>query len=147
MFGRTSAHRWLVLFVLVLTAIAVSGSECSINIPWPPIGEGEGEGEAQFLSAGSNDDFGLGSRDDTSEGSEGEGEEPTDSQSRDVVEPDVVRLDGDLLYVLNQFKGLLVVDLSDPEAPEIIGRGSALGAEDVPGGDGDRDRGDERQKD
>ena len=39
------------------------------------------------------------------EGSEGEGE------TREVVEPDVIRRDGDILYVLNQYRGLTLVDL------------------------------------
>ena len=30
---------------------------------------------------------------------------------RDVVEPDVIRRDGNLLYVLNQFRGLSIIDL------------------------------------
>ena len=38
---------------------------------------------------------------------EGEGERLL----REVVEPDVVRLAGNLLYVLNQYRGLTIVDL------------------------------------
>ncbi len=33
--------------------------------------------------------------------------------AREVVEPDVIRKVGDLLYVLNQFRGLTIVDLTD----------------------------------
>jgi len=39
------------------------------------------------------------------EGTEGEGE------PREVVEPDIIRLAGNLLYVLNQYRGLTLVDL------------------------------------
>ena len=39
------------------------------------------------------------------DGTEGEGE------TREVVEPDVIRRDGDILYVLNQYRGLTLVDL------------------------------------
>lgn len=39
--------------------------------------------------------------------------------AREVVEPDVVRRDGNLLYVLNQFRGLTIVDLG---AREILAR-------------------------
>ncbi|MDQ1258134.1 MAG: hypothetical protein QG656_2743 [Candidatus Hydrogenedentes bacterium] len=41
------------------------------------------------------------------EGAEGEGTADT----REVVEPDVIRLSGNLLYVLNQYRGLTLVDL------------------------------------
>jgi len=37
------------------------------------------------------------------------GEEKT---AREVVEPDVIRRDGSILYVLNQYRGLMVVDLA-----------------------------------
>jgi len=39
------------------------------------------------------------------DGAEGEGE------TREVVEPDVIRRDGNVLYVLNQYRGLTLVDL------------------------------------
>jgi beta propeller domain-containing protein len=34
-----------------------------------------------------------------------------DAEAREVVEPDVIRRDGNLLYILNQFRGLTIVDL------------------------------------
>lgn len=34
------------------------------------------------------------------------------TKTRDVVEPDVIRRDGSILYVLNQYRGLMVVDLT-----------------------------------
>ena len=50
---------------------------------------------------------------DDAEGGEGEGGGGGDP--REVVEPDVIRRAGNLLYVLNQFRGLTVVDLSANE--------------------------------
>lgn len=50
---------------------------------------------------------------DAAEG-ETEGESPTaggDGTRREVVEPDVIRRQGNLLYVLNQYRGLSIVDL------------------------------------
>jgi len=44
--------------------------------------------------------------------------------AREVVEPDVIRRDGDLLYVLNQYRGLSIVDLS---TEEVIGQVSTFG--------------------
>ena len=40
-----------------------------------------------------------------------EGDAEGTSEQREVVEPDVYRLDGNTLYVLNQYRGLTLVDL------------------------------------
>ncbi len=46
---------------------------------------------------------------------------------RTVEEADVVKVDGDRLYVLNPYKGFMVFDLSDPLHPAFIGRAPILG--------------------
>jgi uncharacterized secreted protein with C-terminal beta-propeller domain len=51
-----------------------------------------------------------------------EGDDGQDS--RDVVEPDIYRRDGSLLYILNQFRGLTIVDLN---TTEILSQTSILG--------------------
>ncbi|MCB9858722.1 MAG: beta-propeller domain-containing protein [Phycisphaerales bacterium] len=40
---------------------------------------------------------------------------------RDIEEADVVKVVGDKLYALNQYKGLLIVDVADPDAPALLG--------------------------
>src|SRR5690606_21031017 len=47
----------------------------------------------------------------------GESDDPT----RDVVESDIWVVRGDRLYFFNQFRGLQVIDVSDPDAPELQG--------------------------
>ena len=42
--------------------------------------------------------------------------------NREIVEADIVKMDGDILYILNRFRGLVVIDLSVPDEPEVIGR-------------------------
>ncbi|MFQ5412734.1 MAG: beta-propeller domain-containing protein, partial [Phycisphaerae bacterium] len=42
--------------------------------------------------------------------------------ARDIEEADVVKIVGDKLFALNRFKGLLIVDVTDPDAPALIGR-------------------------
>ncbi|HNR34836.1 MAG TPA: beta-propeller domain-containing protein [Candidatus Hydrogenedentes bacterium] len=44
---------------------------------------------------------------------------PTSRESREVVEPDVIRRAGNLLYILNQYRGLTLVDL---DTQEIVAR-------------------------
>ncbi|MFO1496787.1 MAG: beta-propeller domain-containing protein [Verrucomicrobiota bacterium] len=41
--------------------------------------------------------------------------------SRDVVESDIWQLDGDTLYFFNQYRGLQVIDVSNPDAPVLRG--------------------------
>jgi uncharacterized secreted protein with C-terminal beta-propeller domain len=48
-------------------------------------------------------------------------------QDRDVEEADIVKLVGDRLYVLNPYRGLQIIDLSDPDNPTIMGRARLLG--------------------
>lgn len=40
---------------------------------------------------------------------------------RDIEEADVVKVVGDRLYALNQYKGLMIVDVADPDAPALLG--------------------------
>jgi hypothetical protein len=41
---------------------------------------------------------------------------------REIIEADIVQTDGDVLYALNRYRGLLLVDMSDPDAPFVKGR-------------------------
>ena len=42
--------------------------------------------------------------------------------TREIVEADVFELDGDLLYVLNRYRGLVIIDVSDPDNLRLRGR-------------------------
>lgn len=44
-----------------------------------------------------------------------------DQIARDIEEADIVKIAGDTLYALNRFKGLLVVDVADPDDPRLVG--------------------------
>lgn len=48
--------------------------------------------------------------------------EAVDQVVRDIEEADVVKIVGDRLYVLNRYKGLLIIDVSDPDSPLLLGR-------------------------
>jgi hypothetical protein len=45
----------------------------------------------------------------------------SDDPSREIVESDIWVVGGDRLYFFNQFRGLQVIDISDPDAPELQG--------------------------
>jgi hypothetical protein len=83
-------------------------------------------GDSDFVSAdrhGGND-FGRG---DDAEPAAGDGAAEGDGDAREVEEADVVRLVGDTLYVLNQYRGLQVVDLSSPASPRLVGMAPIFG--------------------
>ncbi|RYZ07996.1 MAG: hypothetical protein EOO73_09875 [Myxococcales bacterium] len=47
---------------------------------------------------------------------------------REVEETDLYRLDGDRLYYLNQYRGLMVFDVSDVDHPQLLGRSPIYGS-------------------
>ncbi|MGZ8940608.1 MAG: beta-propeller domain-containing protein, partial [Limisphaerales bacterium] len=55
------------------------------------------------------------------------GDRGGDSQ-RSVVESDIWKLDGDTLFFFNQYRGLQVMDVSNPDAPEVSGTYDLPGA-------------------
>ena len=44
------------------------------------------------------------------------------SAQREIVEADVIQAHGDILYVLNRYRGLVLIDMSQPDSPYVIGR-------------------------
>ncbi len=88
---------------LVVTALVLSGC------PWDL-------GDLDFTSADIGGYRGIGDMAEGPGGTLEDAAEPANSQAtREVVEPDVIRQDGRLLYVLNQYRGLSIVDLEDLE--------------------------------
>ena len=51
----------------------------------------------------------------------------TDAQQVIIVKGDVARLDGSTLYVVNQWRGLQVVDVANPAQPKLIARAAMNG--------------------
>lgn len=108
------------LFCVVLVCLLLSACPLLPGVPWPPAwwppllpGGNGNNGSLEFLSADVNGS-GRGGEDFAS-GAEGEGESeaPTvdGGTPREVTEPDVIRRAGNLLYILNQHRGLSIVNL------------------------------------
>lgn len=69
--------------------------------------------DLEFTSADAANSRGaLNGPDVPTDAAEGEGEDDGGDTPRSVVEPDVIRRVGSLLYILNQYRGLSIVDLS-----------------------------------
>ena len=54
----------------------------------------------------------------------------TTSNGRTVEETDIYRVDGDRLYYLNSYRGLLVFDINDVDHPKLLGRSPIFGSPD-----------------
>lgn len=48
--------------------------------------------------------------------------EPTPDVTREIVEADVYKVDGNLLYVLNRYRGLVIIDVTNPDQMVVRGR-------------------------
>ena len=94
-------------------------------------GEGEeewnGESTEEFVtvggsSAGKGGDYDEGYADeaDSEAPSEDAGNEGGDAE-REIVESDIYKFDGNILWLANQYKGLIAVDTKDPKNMKILG--------------------------
>jgi len=92
------------------------------------VGTGQGNGQGQGQSGGQPDSppFSGGSGWGPTSPSEGIPDEKTDV-TREVEESDIVKLVGDTLYILNPYRGLIIVDLTDIDTPEVVGTYPVLG--------------------
>jgi len=92
------------------------------------------EGQSDFLSApplGGQSSSGLGSSGDKGAGTppaENAGAGDTAAPERKVEETDLYRLEGDRLYYLNAYRGLMVFDVSNVDQPRLLGRSSIYGS-------------------
>jgi hypothetical protein len=95
------------------------------------------EGQTDFASAppvgsqGRNGGLASGAADDAAGGGAGvppTAESGSGSGARAVEETDLYRLDGDRLYYLNQYRGLMVFDVSDVDHPKLLGRSPIYGS-------------------
>jgi hypothetical protein len=91
-------------------------------------------GQTKFVSAPPGGSAGGGGRGGLANGAAGgDGAAPTAGGSkgttttRTVEETDLYRLDGTTLYYLNAYRGLMVFDVSNPDAPKLIGRSPIFG--------------------
>ncbi|RJO65266.1 MAG: hypothetical protein C4523_16400 [Myxococcales bacterium] len=84
--------------------------------------DGDAPEDGEFVSAGS----GAGDRNYDGGDELGDGDAPSeddgDDGEREIVEADLFRVAGTYIYVLNQYRGLAIVDFSDPAKMRVVGR-------------------------
>ena len=91
--------------------------------------EYSGDGTEEFVTVGNSygSDSGKGGEDYADEAA-GDAEAPAEDgengsgdAEREIVESDIYKFDGNVLWLANQYKGLIAVDISDPEHLKILG--------------------------
>ena len=88
----------------------------------PPIGQGgQGRGAAAPTAVGGAEGS------SSSGGSKGAGELANPNPRPEVKETDLYRVDGDRLYYLNSYRGLMVFDIANVDNPRLLGRSAVFG--------------------
>ena len=113
------------LFTLIFAACGSSGNK------EPGREEYEGDGTEEFVTIGSasqekgdanggyaEDEAAADDAGDSDAAAPGEG---SGDAEREIVESDIYKFDGNVLWLANQYKGLIAVDIKDPENLKILG--------------------------
>ena len=110
--------------VLVVWMVGAAACSSTPDVPHAP-----DPGDSDFISAAPGGGGAYGATADSStEG--GRNEAPAAQETtpeREIEEADIVKLDGNLLYALNSYRGLYIIDMADPDAPEILGHQDMFG--------------------
>ncbi len=127
---------------LTKTALSLLVTSCGFAVgcgdsnsgPAPELREGQtdfssappgGGGGQRENAAGDDDDSAAGDSGDSPKSPTAGGE--SGGPKRDVEETDLYRLDGDRLYYLNAYRGLMVFDVSNVDQPRLLGRSAIYG--------------------
>ena len=102
------------------------------NTEDPDVNEKDEEGA--FITAGGEDsgekNSAEGDSGDSGDYSEEPGAEDQESAEREIVESDIYKIEKDTIWVVNRYKGLIAIDMSDPKKLNIVGKAPFQG---VPG--------------
>jgi hypothetical protein len=76
----------------------------------------------EFTSAATGDQGGYDNADGDAPSADGDSADEGEDPEREIVESDLFRVLGNHVYALNQFRGLAIVDFSNPANLKIVGR-------------------------
>ncbi len=106
-----------------------NGSDCVVPDVDNTGGTLEVTDEGEFVTAGNgkNDGSYNGGMEDGATGEPGAEDDKGDDATREIVEADIYKVEGNILWVLNQYRGLIAIDVTVPTALKIVGRTSFKG--------------------
>jgi len=112
-------------FAVLLAVVAATLAGCSSD-------RDRSVGQTSFESAPPNGSRGFGGLDDGAGGAGGgpvavPGGSNPPAANRTIEETDLYRLEGNRLYYLNSYRGLMVFDMTRPDQPVLLGRSPIFG--------------------
>lgn len=119
------------ILILVTGAVACTDTPDRPN-PDPTVDRLEGQSEFESPSDGSGPSR-NGAQDDAEAGAPNEAPTaPTNNQNesapeRLIEESDIYKIEGNTLYVLNRYRGLQIIDISNLDAPRLVGKAPIYG--------------------
>ncbi len=106
------------LFLLVFLAFGVFSIIGCENREVEPSNDNFIKGQSDFVSAGNNQRGGY--AEDTADTGTGKSNEGGSDTTRTIEEGDIVKLLNNNLFVLNQYRGLQILDLKNIDSPELV---------------------------
>jgi hypothetical protein len=127
MSGRTSSGELVPFFVVAGVLVLAALSGCADEGLGMHLRPGQPRvGDTRFVSAapgGMYNSLAGGVEDGTAAPSN----ERQEGSEREIEEADVIRVSGNLLYVLNAYRGLEIIDIQNPDQPVILGSAKVFG--------------------
>lgn len=119
--------KWL-SYLITVVFIAFLLNSCSNSSVSPATGNDilPTDSNGEYITAGSkkgdtSGNYTAGAEEDASKNG------GTGSAAREIVEADIYKVQGSVLWVLNRYKGLISIDVSNPEALTVLGRAAFKG--------------------
>ncbi len=124
--GNTSMNRHSLRFALLPALLAVAACHRATPTPIP-----HSPGDTSFLSQSPNGGMARSAAGGAAPGATGQTDNTnggTTTTSRSIIEADIYKVVGNTLYVLNSYRGLQVIDVSDLTAPKLLTRVPIVGS-------------------
>ena len=121
------------VFLFIFTACGGKGNsgkqEISDNDPENQVSDGdeisddepEPDGTEEFVTVSPHREVVEEYPDEVAADDYADTEDESGEAEREIVESDIYKFDGNILWLVNQYKGLISVDISNPENLKIIG--------------------------
>jgi len=122
---KVPIYFYLALF-LTGTLLCISACDRTPILPHAPE-----PGDSDFISAAPGGSDGRYAGTEDSAGGQNEGLDAASAEAttpeREIEEADIIKMEGDLLYALNSYRGLYIINMADPDSPQILGHQDTYG--------------------
>ena len=124
---KINKWKWLSLYRLhfcMAAAFILTAGACNRA---PIVSLGPEPGDTSFISAAPGSNGRMGVDGTPEEGSFDAAAVQETTPEREIEEADIIKMEGNLLYALNSYRGLYIINMENPDAPVILGRQEMFG--------------------